>query len=87
MKDETAVEQTMAYEDIEYAAFVWNIKRGEYQMVGRPMGTLRLVKERVAERMRDGLIDGYDTKRIIYKKRIVKICLKEWEDINLKEVL
>ena len=67
----------------EYAAFVWNKEKGCYEGSGRPVCSLPLAKGRFIEQIQNGFLNmnRYDTDKVIYKKRIVEIHAKEWEEV------
>lgn len=67
----------------EYAAFVWNKEKGCYEGIGRPVCSLLLAKGRFKENIQRGFFntDRYDTDKVTYKKRIVEIHAKAWEEV------
>lgn len=69
--------------DFEYAAFVWNTDKQEYEKKGRSMQSEWLVRDRFYEYVQKGLfIDCYDTSRVVFKKRLVSVLHAEWEEIK-----
>lgn len=67
----------------EYAAFVWNTSKQEYEQAGRPVITEKLCRGRFNEYVEKGwFMDCYDTSRVIFKKRLVSILCGGWEEIK-----
>lgn len=67
----------------EYAVFVWNNEREEYEQIGRPVMTEVLCRNRFKEYAEKGwLMKCYDTSRVIFKKRIVAVFEGTWEEIS-----
>lgn len=69
--------------EYEYAAFVWNTDKQEYEQAGRPVITEKLCRGRFAEYVEKGwFMDCYDTSRVIFKKRLVSVLYAGWEEIK-----
>lgn len=73
-------------ESYEYAAFVWNTRREEYEQIGRPVGTELLCRNRFKEYVDKGwLMDCYDTSKVAFKKRNTVMFEDIWEEIKEAE--
>lgn len=73
-------------ESYEYAAFVWNTRREEYEQIGRPVETELLCRNRFKEYVDKGwLMDCYDTSKVVFKKRNTVMFEDIWEEIKEAE--
>lgn len=69
--------------DYEYAAFVWNKSREEYEQVGRPVGTVMLAINRYQAYAKNGwFCRDYDANKVVFKRRIVSEFSGRWEAIE-----
>lgn len=70
-------------ESYEYAAFVWNTRREEYEQIGRPVQTEMLCRNRFKECVDKGwLMDCYDASKVVFKKRNMVMFEDIWEEIK-----
>lgn len=76
-------EKYEATEDVEYAAFGFDVDKQEYVRIGRPVGTELLCRARLNEAAEKGWIpESVDCTRVIIRKRKVLTCTGEWEAIQ-----
>lgn len=69
--------------DYEYAAFVWNKSKGEYEQTGRPVGTIVLAINRYQAYAKNGwFCRDYDANKVVFKRRIVSEFYGRWEAID-----
>lgn len=69
--------------DYEYAAFVWNKSREEYERVGRPVGSVMLAINRYQAYAKNGwFCRDYDANKVVFKRRIVSEFCGRWEAIE-----
>lgn len=69
--------------DYEYAAFVWNKSREEYEQVGRPVGSVMLAMNRYQAYAKNGwFCRDYDANKVVFKRRIVSEFYGRWEAID-----
>lgn len=69
--------------DCEYAAFVWNKSKGEYEQVGRPVGSAVLAINRYQAYAKNGwFCRDYDTNKVVFKRRVVSEFYGRWEAID-----
>ncbi len=69
--------------EYEYAAFVWNTDKQEYEQAGRPVHTEMLCRSRFNEYAEKGwFTKRYDASKVVFKKRLVSVLCSGWEDIK-----
>lgn len=69
--------------DYEYAAFVWNKGKREYEQAGRPVGSVMLAINRYQAYAKNGwFCRDYDTNNVVFKRRLVSVLCGEWEAIG-----
>lgn len=72
----------MIKEDVEYQAFVWDNRKEKYVPEGRSMGTERLCRARLQEKIDKGWLGStLDGNRTVIKKRTITIEYGEWEEV------
>lgn len=76
----------MIKEDVEYQAFVWDNRKEKYVPEGRSMGTERLCRARLQEKIDKGwLAEHLDGNRTMIMKRKVKISYGRWAKVTTEE--
>jgi len=69
--------------EYEYAAFVWNTDKQEYEQAGRPVHTESLCRSRFNEYAeKSWFTKSYDASKVIFKKRLVSVLCSGWEEIK-----
>lgn len=69
--------------EYEYAMFSWNINKGEFEQIGRPMIFRQLAKDRFYEGVQKGWFSKcYDTSRAVMKRRMTTVFASEWEELD-----
>lgn len=72
--------------EIEYICMVFNTKTGLHEKMGRPMCTKSLAEERAKEYAADkNKFVGYqlyDTRKLMFRKRIIETTYSEWLPVN-----
>lgn len=69
--------------EYEYAMFSWNISKGEFERIGRPMISRQLAKDRFYEGVQKGWFSKcYDTSRAVMKRRMITVFASEWEELD-----
>ncbi len=72
--------------EYEYASFLWSRSRGRYEQVNRAVQTEQLCRNRLQEYISKGwLNEDYDTRKTVFKKRLVSVLCTEWEEVNDNE--
>lgn len=69
--------------EYEYASFLWSRSRCRYEQVNRAVQTEQLCRNRLQEYISKGwLNEDYDTRKVLFKKRLVSILCTEWKEVK-----
>ena len=72
--------------EYEYTAFAFNKDLGEYEQMGRPVGSELLAKKRFYEYAERGWFHPrYDISKVVFKRRMVSEFYGEWEAFGNEE--
>ncbi len=83
LKVEQYLEISRGETNTEYAAFGFDVDKQEYVLLGRPVFSEVLCKNRLKEALEKGWVpESVDQCKIFVRKRKVVICPTEWEDIR-----